>query len=192
MAIYGESQMPSSMISFFSKFRYQRTRNQQYSYKIQAFDPPGVGARNLRECLIIQIRLKQNLRLKMQMKVYKLSELILEKYFEEFTKKHYVRLQRALGLTEPQLKVAIDEILKLNPKPSSGYVDPSHGSSGSGQFIVPDFTVLNRDGELELSLNSRNAPDLRINDQYLDMLRSYNDHKKMDQMAEKKKKLSFL
>jgi RNA polymerase sigma-54 factor len=123
--------------------------------KIQNFDPPGVGARNLRECLMIQIKFKQRPEVKKaQMKVYKLAELILDKYFEEFSKKHYVRLQRALGLSEMQLKDAIDEILKLNPKPSSGYVDSSQGSSMSGQFIVPDFTVLNRDGELELSLRS--------------------------------------
>ena len=156
--------------------------------KIQNFDPPGVGARNLRECLMIQIKFKQRPEVKKaQMKVYKLAELILDKYFEEFSKKHYVRLQRALGLSEMQLKDAIDEILKLNPKPSSGYVDSSQGSSMSGQFIVPDFTVLNRDGELELSLNSRNAPDLRINDQYLDMLRSYNDHKKNGSNGKKEK-----
>lgn len=156
--------------------------------KIQAFDPPGVGARNLRECLMIQIRQKQKPDLKKsQLKVFKLAELILEKYFEEFTKKHYTRLQRALGLTELQLKTALDEILKLNPKPSSGYVDPGHGSSMSSHSIVPDFTVSNRDGELELLLNSRNAPDLRINDQYLDMLRSYNDHKKNGTNGRKEK-----
>ncbi|HRG67658.1 MAG TPA: RNA polymerase factor sigma-54 [Saprospiraceae bacterium] len=148
-------------------------------YKIQSFDPPGVGARTLQECLLLQIRVKIKIATsKIQLKVLKLTEFILEKYFEEFTKKHYTKLQRVLNLTEAQLKVAVNEILKLNPKPSSGYVDQLPTNLVAGHFIVPDFTIVNRDGELELSLNSRNAPDLRINDQYLDMLRHYKDHKK--------------
>ncbi len=147
--------------------------------KIQSFDPPGVGARSLQECLLLQVRAKlKNNTNKLQLKVLRLTEFILEKYFEEFTKKHYTKLQRVLNLTEAQLKVAVNEILKLNPKPSSGYVDQLPTSLVAGHYIVPDFTIHNRDGVLELSLNSRNAPDLRINDQYLDMLRSYKDNKK--------------
>ncbi|MBK9106919.1 MAG: RNA polymerase factor sigma-54 [Saprospiraceae bacterium] len=147
--------------------------------KIQSFDPPGVGARSLQECLLIQIRVKMKLTTsRPQLKILRLTEFILERNFEEFTKKHYTKLQRVLNLTEAQLKVAIDEILKLNPKPSSGYVDQLNTGSAAGHIIVPDFTIVNRDGELELSLNSRNAPDLRINDQYLDMLRHYKDNKK--------------
>lgn len=156
--------------------------------KIQSFDPPGVGARSLQECLLIQIRgkLKQTTQ-RAQMKVLKLTEFILERHFEEFTKKHYTKLQRVLNLTETQLKVAIDEILKLNPKPSSGYVDQLTSGSPSGQIIVPDFTIVNREGVLELSLNSRNAPDLRINDHYLDMLRHYKDNKKAGLNSKKEK-----
>ncbi|MGB3085135.1 MAG: RNA polymerase factor sigma-54, partial [Saprospiraceae bacterium] len=156
--------------------------------KIQSFDPPGVGARSLQECLLLQIRVKLKLTTtKIQLKVLRLTEFILEKYFDEFTKKHYTKLQRVLNLTEAQLKVAVNEILKLNPKPSSGYVDQLQTSSVAGHFIVPDFTITNRDGELELSLNSRNAPDLRINDQYLDMLRHYKDNKKAGQNNKKEK-----
>lgn len=160
----------------------------QILYQIQSFDPPGVGARNLQECLLIQIRNKiKAAKTRPQLKILKLTEFILERQFEEFTKKHYTKLQRVLNLTESQLKVAIDEILKLNPKPSSGYVDQLHTNSVAGHIIVPDFTIVNRDGELELSLNSRNAPDLRINDQYLDMLRHYKVNKKAGSSSKKEK-----
>jgi RNA polymerase sigma-54 factor len=156
--------------------------------KIQSFDPPGVGARTLQECLLLQIKAKLKINTnKSQLKVLRLTEFILEKYFDEFTKKHYTKLQRVLNLTESQLKSAIDEILKLNPKPSSGYVDQLPTSLVAGHFIVPDFTIHNRDGVLELTLNSRNAPDLRINDQYLDMLRHYKDSKKAGSSNKKEK-----
>jgi len=155
---------------------------------IQAFDPPGVGARNLQECLLIQIRAKIKIESKkVKLKILKLSETVLQNYFEEFTKKHYTKMQRSLGISESQLKSAIDEILKLNPKPSSGYVDPISFNSVIGHYIVPDFTVTNRDGELELTVNSKNAPDLKINDHYLDMLRNYNDHKKVGSNGKKEK-----
>lgn len=154
--------------------------------RIQTFDPPGVGARNLQECLLIQIRNKINAEhRKIFLKVLRLSETILTVFFDEFTKKHYTRMQRSLNLSEPQLKVAIDEILKLNPKPSSGYQDTSAHYSVAGHYIIPDFTITNRDGMLELSLNSKNAPDLRINEHYLDMLRSYKDHKKHNEKKDK-------
>lgn len=155
---------------------------------IQAFDPPGVGARSLQECLLIQIRYKlRTEEKKSKIKILKLSELILERYFDEFTKKHYTRLQRVLGLSEMQLKLSMDEILKLNPKPSSGYVDPLSVNSVVGHYIVPDFTVQNRDGELDLIINSKNAPDLKINDHYLDMLREYNDQRKTGHNGKKEK-----
>ncbi|MFT7450166.1 MAG: RNA polymerase sigma-54 factor [Patescibacteria group bacterium] len=98
---------------------------------------------------------------------------IIDEYFNEFSKKHYQKLQRYLNITEKQLKNAIDEVLKLNPKPASGYSSNSRNT----YYIVPDFTIVNKDGELDLSLNSRNAPDLRINDHYKDMLMSYKVNK---------------
>lgn len=142
--------------------------------KIQRFDPPGIGARDLQECLKIQLELKlerEEFLEDEQIKWLKYGIRIITKYFDEFTKKHYEKLIRQLNVTEAQLKNAIDEILKCNPKPASGY---SSNTSGRGtQYIVPDFIIVNRDGELELSLNSKNAPDLRINDQYRDMLKAY-------------------
>ncbi len=143
---------------------------------IQRFDPPGIGARDLQECLLIQLLAKAeqddeedfldfheraNLDLAIE---------IIKNSFEEFTKKHYDKLARKLEVSEEDLKGAVEEIIRLNPKPASGY---AIGSSRSNQYIIPDFIIINRDGELELSLNARNAPDLRINDQYRDMLRAY-------------------
>ena len=139
--------------------------------KIQRFDPPGIGARNLQECLLLQIenKVSKSETSYEEKLILQISKKIIAQYFDEFTKKHYQRLQRQLGLEEDELKEAIDEILKLNPKPASGYVS----STRNNHYIVPDFIIINNDGELELSLNSRNAPDLHINNHYKEMLRSY-------------------
>lgn len=146
--------------------------------KIQRFDPPGIGSRDLRECLLLQLdqKVEQNKDTFSDetLSLLRLSYRIIEDYFNEFSKKHYQKLQRYLNITENQLKDAIDEILKLNPKPASGY----SSNSRSLHYIVPDFTIVNRDGELELTLNSRNAPDLRVNDQYKDMLKTYKENKR--------------
>ncbi|HMQ49931.1 MAG TPA: RNA polymerase factor sigma-54 [Saprospiraceae bacterium] len=142
--------------------------------KIQRFDPPGVGARDLQECLCIQLKLKQEqeeTKLSLgDQHILLLAIEIVEKNFDAFSKKHYDRLQKKLEVPEDDLKEAIDEITKLNPKPASGFV----GSySQATQYVVPDFIILNRDGELELTLNTRNAPDLRVSDYYREMLRDY-------------------
>lgn len=144
--------------------------------KIQRFDPPGVGARDLRECLLIQLEAQREQaeqrahRSIGELFILDLAIRIIKDYFEEFTKKHFEKLEKQLNLQEEDLKEAIDEILKLNPKPASGYVS---NTSNSQNYVVPDFIISNRDGELELTLNSRNAPELRVSDQYRDMLRDY-------------------
>lgn len=148
---------------------------QKILLKIQQFDPPGTGARDLQECLLLQ--LKQKLKQDDEVIPYseklaiQISIRIIDQYFDEFTKKHYPKLCRQLEIEEEDLKEAISEILKLNPKPASGFASRSDRTLN---YIVPDFLVQNRDGELELTLNARNAPDLRINDQYRDMLRAFN------------------
>lgn len=139
--------------------------------KIQRFDPPGVGARDLRECLILQLEDKLDKDVEEPTETRLIARKILEKYFEEFTKKHYTRLKKQLSLSDSQLKDAIDEILKLNPKPAGALIIDAVNST----YVIPDFIISNRDGDLELNLNSRNAPDLRINDQYMEMLKTYND-----------------
>ncbi len=129
---------------------------------IQGFDPPGVGARDLKESLLLQLKRKNG-------EYQKLAMTIIQDCFDEFTRKHYSKIAHKLDVEEEVLKQAIDLILKLNPKPGSSYSNPL---SKSNQHIVPDFILDNVDGELQLSLNQRNMPELRINDSYLDMLRS--------------------
>lgn len=142
--------------------------------KIQQFDPPGTGARDLQECLSLQ--LQHRLRQEEDVLTYEnrlavnIAIRIIDQYFEEFTKKHYPKLCRQLNIDEEDLKEAIGEILKLNPKPASGFASRSDRATN---YVVPDFLINNRDGELELTLNARNAPDLRISDQYREMLRAF-------------------
>ena len=141
--------------------------------KIQKFDPPGTGARDLQECLKLQLDFRlgnDSLGLEERDTVQTALKIIVG-HFDQFSKKHYSKLKRQLGVTDEELKDAIDEILKLNPKPASGH--NGGGNAKNVHYIVPDFIIVNRDGELDLTLNSRNAPDLRINDHYRDMLRSY-------------------
>ena len=145
---------------------------------IQRFDPPGVGARDLRETLMIQLQQRMSRAEdngeKELIGTLKLALLILTKHFEAFSKKHFSKLQRQIEISETQLKEALDEILKLNPKPASGYTSQFDTQT---QTIIPDFLVTNRDGMLELTMDVRNAPDLRINDQYVDMLKAYQTKK---------------
>jgi RNA polymerase sigma-54 factor len=126
---------------------------------VQRFDPPGVGARDLRECLILQLQDKIDKVKTDNPKARTLAMKILVDYFDEFTKKHYQKLKRTYNLSDSELKEAIDEILKLNPKPASTMEE---SSKSTNHYIVPDFIIQNRDGELELSLNNKNAPDLRM------------------------------
>ncbi len=131
---------------------------------IHQFDPPGVGARNLRECLLIQLERSDE-----ETPVVILASKIVKQYFDEFSKKHYDKIMKRANVTEDKLKEAIDEILKLNPKPGSTMGDISRG----GIYIVPDFFITNNDGELELRVNNRNTPELRINRTYREMLESF-------------------
>ena len=135
---------------------------------IHEFDPPGVGARDLQECLLIQLYRKKGAEID-------LAKIIIKEHFEEFTKKHYDKIQKKLQLSDEELKNGIDQILKLNPKPGSSFSDPLNKDN---QQIVPDFILEHMDGELILSLNQRNVPDLKINDSYLEMLHSLSAGKK--------------
>lgn len=131
---------------------------------IHRFDPAGVGARNLQECLQIQLERKE------QSVAVKTALEIINSQFDAFTKKHYDKLTKALNINEDQLKKALDVILHLNPKPGGA----SDGTNMvNHQTIIPDFTVENNNGELEVLLNGKNAPDLRISDSFKEMLTSY-------------------
>lgn len=132
---------------------------------IQDLDPPGTGARTLKECLIIQLLAKD-----LTQPGIKLAYSIIDQYFDDFSKRHYDKITVRLGITETELKLAIDEILKLNPKPGSMFSD---SFSKTSQQIIPDFILeLTEDG-LDLHLNSRNLPELRLSSSYNEMLKSY-------------------
>lgn len=139
--------------------------------QIQQFDPPGICARNLQECLLLQLKRKLG-----EGKCVALAIQILSKYFEEFTKKHYEKIQHNLNLTDEQIKDVINQIIKLNPKPGGNIGEINKAES----YIIPDFFIINNNGRLELSLNARNAPDLRISEGYRDMLKDYEKGSKKD------------
>ena len=130
---------------------------------IQQLDPPGIAARDLQECLLLQIE-----RLETAGKDLAQAKKILEDYFEEFTRKNYDKLQRTLELSDADLRSILQQITKLNPKPGG----ISEGSEQQN-YVIPDFFIVNNQGTLELSLNSRNAPELHVSQDYKEMLRHY-------------------
>ena len=134
---------------------------------VQELDPPGVAARSLEECLIIQLERKE------LSPSVELAKSILKKSFDQFTKKHYKKLIQKHNVTEEELKDAISEIEKLNPKPGGSY----SGNNRIIEHIVPDFSIRIVEGELELSLNGRNAPELHVSKEYSNMLKGYKESK---------------
>ena len=138
---------------------------------LQELDPPGVGARDLRECLLIQIR-----RIEERTADTILAEQIITKFFEEFTKKHYEKIAKRLDLSDEDLKPAIDIILHLNPKPGNSMMETVR----TVQHVVPDFLLIVENDELKLSLNGRNAPELRISREYKEMMQHYAKSKNKD------------
>ena len=136
--------------------------------EVQALDPAGVAARDLRECLLLQVR-----RMPHSLEE-RIAEEILDKHFEAFSKKHYERILDKLEIDEEALKGAIELIVRLNPKPGNTLRE----TDKPVQEIVPDFSVMAIDGQLELSLNSRNAPELRVSRTYRDMMQEYARNKK--------------
>ena len=150
--------------------------------KIQHFDPPGIGARSLQECLLLQLERREYER---SVDVY-VAKRILEECFDEFTKKHYSKIMKKLDIEDEDfVKDAMELIRKLNPKP---------GGSSAGlvrtQFLIPDFILTNNDGELEIALNSRNAPELRVSRSYSEMFQAYDKSNKKDKKL--KETVSFV
>jgi RNA polymerase sigma-54 factor len=130
---------------------------------VQELEPAGVGARDLQECLLLQLKHKT------PSDSIDLAIEIIKDQFEAFTKKHYDKLLQKFDVSKEQLRKAIDEIEKLNPKPGGSY----DGNQKPTEHVVPDFTIRIVDGELELSLNGRNAPELHVSKDYQEMLQSY-------------------
>jgi RNA polymerase sigma-54 factor len=138
---------------------------------IQEFDPTGVCAKDLQECLLLQLRKKE------KNKIVNYAIKIIDKFFEEFIKKHYEKIQRSLVLSDSDLKEVIQLIVKLNPKPGAIY----EVTNKAATYVLPDFFVQNINGELELSLNQKNAPDLRVSSSFRDMLKDYDKGKQKDE-----------
>jgi len=136
---------------------------------IHLLDPPGVGAKNLKECLYIQLKRKNS------SASIKTAIKIIEHNFDMFTKKHYKKIILKLNISENELKNAIKEIEKLNPKPGSAFSE----STKINSTIIPDFTIEIIDNKLNLTLNSRNAPDLYVSNEYKNMLSGYQESKKV-------------
>jgi RNA polymerase sigma-54 factor len=139
---------------------------------VQSLDPAGIAARDLQECLLIQLRKKEPTKI-----VLKALEIV-EHHLDEFTRKHYDKLEKSLQMTSAELKEAVQEILKLNPKPG----DNNEVNSKQLQ-VIPDFHIRNNEGVLSLTLNGRNAPELRVSREYQELFSHY------DQAAQKDKKM---
>jgi len=136
---------------------------EQILAEVQDLEPHGVGARDLKECLLIQLR-KKNKTI-----AIKTAEVILEKCFESFTKKHYAKISKKLDINNDAIKDAIAEIVKLNPKPGNSLID----SQSDIQQITPDFTLIDNDGILSVELNQRNSPQLRVSNDYIEMIKGF-------------------
>lgn len=148
--------------------------------QIQQFDPAGIAARDLQECLLLQLDRKTS-----HLKDVNNAISIIEECFEEFTKKHFDKIEKKLGLQPEELKAALKVITKCNPKP--GGTDDGNIKS---QYIIPDFILVNNNGKLELSLNSKNAPELMVSSSYIDMFDTYEKSAKTDKKM--KEAVSFV
>ncbi|MGE5424018.1 MAG: hypothetical protein ACM3N9_01570, partial [Syntrophothermus sp.] len=141
---------------------------------IQQFDPPGIGARNLQECLLIQLN-----SISSRSESLHLAIEIIRDHFGEFIKKHYDKILARTKVSEDELRKAVEMIQKLNPKPGASIAEITRESN----YIIPDFIITSHDGDLELSLNSRNMPELSMHRQYIDMLKEYSVAAKKSKVA---------
>lgn len=133
--------------------------------QIQKFDPPGVGAHNLQECLLLQLQQKE------QTEAVVMAQTILQQYFDEFSRHHFNKIIQRLGISEDQFKEATNEIVHLNPRPGSAWLGTVYDRNQS--IVIPDFLVEQEDGELVVSLNQGDVPELRISSEYSQMLEDY-------------------
>lgn len=148
--------------------------------KIQRFDPPGIGARDLRECLLLQLRRKK------PTPDVELAITIIDRYFEEFTKKHFSKLRSRLGIGEAELKDVYLIIIKLNPKPGESQSIIKH------EYIIPDFILTTENHKINIRLNSRNAPDLKVSRNYVNMYQRIKDKGKKGKTSTEKETMDFL
>ena len=147
---------------------------------IHELEPSGVGARDLQECLLLQLKHKT------PTESVELATDIIENQFDAFTKKHYDKLQQKYGVSQENLKKGIHEIERLNPKPGGSFA----GSNKLTEHVVPDFAIRIVEGELELTLNGRNAPTLHVSKDYQEMLQTYKDSR--DKSVQQKDAVQFI
>ena len=174
-------------LAFTQNLMVEREELEKVLNVIQTLDPAGVGATSLQECLLIQIRRKEEqIDDEVRLASMILASKILEDHYDAFMKKHYSHILEKFEIDEDELKLALDEITKLNPKPGNSGSD----SSRPVQHVVPDFILRLRDEELVVTLNQRNAPDLRISPAYKEMMETYSSGAKTSK--EQKEALSFV
>ena len=151
--------------------------------RIQSFDPAGIAARNLQECLLLQLERMDD----GQDVDVLVGKRIIQECYEEFTKKHYAKILKKLDLDDEEyIKDAIELIVRLNPKPGGEL----NTGMAKNQYVIPDFILSNNNGKLELALNSRNAPELRISRSYSEMFKAYDKGDKKDKKL--KEAVSFV
>ena len=153
-------------LAFTQNIQTTREEIEKVLQVVQELDPPGVAARNLQECLLLQLKRLE------RTPAVQFAIHIIDRYFEEFIKKHYDKILKRSHASEEELREAMNVILQLNPKPGNSMSE----SSRVNHYVVPDFVITNKDGELELTLNQRNMPELRLNRTYTDMLEAYNEN----------------
>jgi RNA polymerase sigma-54 factor len=167
-------------MSFRYNFRATPEEVEAVLHQVQSFDPPGVGARDLRECLLIQLRRKE------QSKDVQVAIKIVNEYFEEFSKKHFKRLQSILGIDEDRMKDVYAQITHLNPKPGGSQTNVKH------EYIIPDFLLSVENGEIDVKLNGRNAPELKVSYNYIKMYEEYRAQQKKRKSESVKETLDFV
>ncbi len=158
-------------LAFAQNIEVEEKRVEEILREIQLFEPAGIGARDLKECLILQLERKVS-----ENMLAELAIRLLDDCFEEFTKKHYDKIAKKLDFEPEELKEVIQIILKLNPKPGEN----STSFTNTSQYLIPDFILKNDNGKLDVMLNSKNAPELRVNSSYADMLDTYSKSNKKD------------
>lgn len=169
---YLRRQIPSLIddLAFSQNVMTEESEVEEMLHVIQSFEPAGIGARDLQECLLIQLKKKDQ-----NNPIVRQAIRVVQNYLEEFTKKHYDKIEKQLDVNSEQLKDIVNEILKLNPKPGD-----SAAVAGKQLQIIPDFHISNDDGVLHLTLNGRNAPELRVSRSYQDMFEHYEKAEKGD------------
>ena len=165
-------------MAFLNQIQTDEKEREKVLKMIQGFDPPGIGARSLEECLILQLNARNK-----KDETVKLAVRVIQQYMEDLAKKHYDKLMKSLKIDREKLKEVLELITHLDPKPGEAQVNVKT------QYIIPDFIVTSQDGEISVTLNSRNAPELRVSKNYQDTLRGYKDDAKNTQL---KKQVQFI